>query len=427
VGANTTLASIAALVERAQAQRPQLVRAGDRAAVQLVWRVLALTSLTIAVWGILEPSRGFAAAVAVLVISCPCAFALAVPTAVARAIAALARRGVLVVKPDALQSLAECTHVMFDKTGTLTEATLSSAGVKTFRGASADEAWRLAAALAGQSRHPLARVICAAYPDRDAVEVCNADTHTGLGVSGSIAGRYLRLGRSDFATAGRAMPSGFEDAVLLADDDGPIAAFSLSESLRAEARTAVGALREQGLTMLIASGDAHARVANVAVQLGLHDYRARLLPADKLAWLTQLRAGGARVLAVGDGVNDAPVLAGADVSIALADGAELAQTSSDIVLSGGRLDAIAPARAIAQQTLRIIRQNQRWALFYNFTAVPLAAMGLVPPWLAAIGMSASSLAVILNALRIGRGAVVSKSSAPPLARRQLSGARLEAT
>jgi Cu2+-exporting ATPase len=133
------------------------------------------------------------------------------------------------------------------------------------------------------------------------------------------------------------------------------------------------------------------------------------------------------VLAVGDGVNDAPVLAGADVSIALADGAELAQTSSDIVLSGGRLDAIAPARAIAQQTLRIIRQNQRWALFYNFTAVPLAAMGLVPPWLAAIGMSASSLAVILNALRIGRGAVVSKASAPPLARRQLSGARLEAT
>jgi Cu2+-exporting ATPase len=133
------------------------------------------------------------------------------------------------------------------------------------------------------------------------------------------------------------------------------------------------------------------------------------------------------VLAVGDGVNDAPVLAGADVAIALADGAELAQASSDIVLTGGRLDAIAPARAVAQQTLRIVRQNQRWALFYNFTAVPLAAMGLVPPWLAAIGMSASSLAVILNALRIGRGSVVSQSTTRPLAPRRVAVARLEAT
>jgi Cu2+-exporting ATPase len=168
-------------------------------------------------------------------------------------------------------------------------------------------------------------------------------------------------------------------------------------------------------------------VANVAAQLRPQEFRSRQSPAGKLAWLNQLRAGGARVLAVGDGVNDAPVLAGADVAMALSDGAELAQASSDIVLTGGHLAAIAPARAIAQQTLRIVRQNQRWALFYNFTAVPLAAMGLVPPWLAAIGMSASSLAVMLNALRIGRGSVVSRSTAHRLAPRQVTGARLEAT
>ena len=130
-------------------------------------------------------------------------------------------------------------------------------------------------------------------------------------------------------------------------------------------------------------------------------WRARKLPAEKLAWLTELRAGGARVLAVGDGINDAPVLAGADVAIALAEGAELTQASSDIVLEGGRLEAIASARDIARRTLAIVRQNQRWALFYNLSAVPLAALGFIPPWLAALGMSLSSLGVILNALRIG--------------------------
>ena len=159
----------------------------------------------------------------------------------------------------------------------------------------------------------------------------------------------------------------------------------------------------KGVTVLIASGDATNKVASIAARLNIDTWRARALPADKLAWVAELRAGGARVLAVGDGVNDAPVLAGADVSIALAEGAELTQASSDIVLTGGRLEAIASARDIARQTLAIVRQNQRWALIYNLSAVPLAALGFVPPWLAALGMSLSSLGVILNALRIGRG------------------------
>ena len=165
----------------------------------------------------------------------------------------------------------------------------------------------------------------------------------------------------------------------------------------------------------IASGDAAPKVAAVAAQLGVHEWRARQLPADKLAWLAALRAGGARVIAVGDGVNDAPVLAGADVAMALAAGAELTQASSDIVLAGERLVAIAPARAIAQETLAIVRQNHRWALVYNLSAVPLAALGFVPPWLAALGMSASSLGVVLNALRIGRGEV-----APPRPRHAIA-------
>jgi Cu2+-exporting ATPase len=415
VGAATALACVAALVGRAQAARPQLVYVGERAAARFVGLVFALTALTIAAWAVVDPSRVFTAAVAVLVISCPCAFALAVPAAITRALAALARSGVLVAKPDAIQALAECTHALFDKTGTLTEASLSLTDVETFNGVSRSEALRMAAALARQSRHPAARAIAAAHPDQSGNELTGAISHPGLGVSASIAGRDLRLGRSDFAVAAGLLSHDFDDAVLLADDAGPIAAFRLCERLRVDAVAALDALKQQGVTVLIASGDSSAKVTTIAERLDVSSWRARQLPAEKLAWLATLRAGGARVLAVGDGVNDAPVLAGADVAIALAEGTELAQASSDIVLTGGRLDVIAPARAIAQQTLAIVRQNQQWALFYNFAAVPLAALGFVPPWLAALGMSLSSLGVILNTLRIGRssaGNETAKSAEP---------------
>jgi Cu2+-exporting ATPase len=259
----------------------------------------------------------------------------------------------------------------------------------------------MAASLARQSRHPAARVIAASHPDQGGNALARVTSHPGLGVSASIAGRELRLGRSDFAISAGPIARDFDDAVLLADDTGPIAAFRLCERLRVDACAALDALKQQGVTVLIASGDSFAKVASVAERLGVSSWRARQLPAEKLAWLASFRAEGARVLAVGDGVNDAPVLASADVSIALAEGAELAQASSDILLTGGRLDAIAPARALARQTLAIVRQNQQWAIFYNFAAVPLAALGFVPPWLAALGMSLSSVGVILNTLRIG--------------------------
>jgi Cu2+-exporting ATPase len=284
----------------------------------------------------------------------------------------------------------------------LTEPQLALAGVETFNGLSRQEALRLAASLARESRHPAARAIVAAYADKlDAASEVNSQT--GFGISGKVAGRELRLGRADFAvTAGQVVNPACADATLLADDNGVIAAFNLNERLRPSAAVAIDALQQQGLSVHIASGDAATKVAEIAARLGNIDWRARQLPADKLDWLIQLRANGARVIAVGDGVNDAPVLAGADVAIALAGGADLAQATSDIVLVGERLDALAPARALAQQTLAILKQNQRWALIYNLTAVPLAAMGLVPPWLAALGMSMSSLCVILNAMRIGR-------------------------
>ena len=416
LGDDTALAGIATLVARAQAERPLLAQLGERAATHFVVRVLLLTALTVAFWSYFDPSRAFSAALAVLVISCPCAFALAVPAAITRALSVLARHGVLVVRPDAIKALAEATHIVFDKTGTLTIAQLSLDDVTTVDGVSRGAALRLAAVLARQSRHPASRSIAAACTDGAAMQVdpsLNVTSHAGRGISATVAGREVRLGRADFARAGRS-DGAFEKAVVLADDAGMLAAFHLGERLRSGTLAAIDALRAQGLHVAIASGDCAGKVSDVALRLDIPDWRARQLPADKLAWITSMRVSGARVIAVGDGINDAPVLAGADVSIALSSGAELAQASSDIVLVGEDLKALAPARVIAQQTLAILQQNHRWAMIYNFTAVPLAAAGLVHPWLAALGMSISSLCVIVNALRIGREPAACVATSPTM-------------
>jgi Cu2+-exporting ATPase len=224
----------------------------------------------------------------------------------------------------------------------------------------------------------------------------------GAGVEATVDGLRLRLGRPDFSLRGAAVPAGHEADVLLADEHGPLAAYTLGEQLRPGARAALGALRAQGLQVEIASGDAAARVAAVAREAGVEQWRARQLPEAKLQRLADLRAGGAQVAVVGDGINDAPILAGADVAVAMASGADLAQASSDIVLTGESLETLPVAVRLARDTLAILRQNQRWALAYNLSVVPLAAFGLVPPWLAALGMSLSSLLVVLNAMRIGR-------------------------
>jgi Cu2+-exporting ATPase len=230
----------------------------------------------------------------------------------------------------------------------------------------------------------------------------------GRGIGGVVGARRYRLGRADYALDFERYPSdpkdavvlANEDAVVLADDDGVVAAFHVDERLRPGAHVAVDRLVRAGINVTIASGDTRTRVEAVAERLGVAAWKARQSPTDKLALLASLRAQGARVAVVGDGVNDAPMLAGADVAVAVGTAADAAQAASDIVITGG-LDALAEARAIARQTLSILRQNRRWALCYNLATVPLAALGFVPPWLAAIGMSASSLAVVVNALRIG--------------------------
>ncbi|MEW9571436.1 heavy metal translocating P-type ATPase [Rhodanobacter sp. Si-c] len=401
-GEATAVARIGALAIRARQAR-SFATDSDRDIARFVARVLLLTALTALGWLLVDPARAFDAALAVLVVACPCAFALTAPAAFTRALTALARHGVLVTDGTALTRLARVDTALFDKTGTLGVPRLDFAGIEPLRGDAREEALALAAAVARESSHPLARALAdAASPLGPARQAERVEAVAGAGLRGTLAGRELRLGRADFALGHALASERQRDALLLADADGAIAAFRLAERPRHDAQATLDALRAAGVAPCIASGDAPGRVAALASTLGIADWRARQSPDDKLARLRELRAQGHVVLAVGDGSNDAPILAGADVSAALASGTGLAQAQADLLLMDDRLDGLARARAIAGEVQRIVAQGRRWSLVYNLCAVPFAAFGFVPPWLAGIGMSLSSLGVVLNALRAGR-------------------------
>lgn len=400
-GEATALARLGALATRARAARPQ-AGASDREIARFVARVLALTALTAIGWLLVDPARAFDAALAVLVVACPCSFALTAPAAFTRALAVLARRGVLVTDGAALTRLAQVDTALFDKTGTLGSPRLDLAGIEPLRGDSREQVLALAAALARTSSHPHSRALAEAAAGLDLPPADAVQAVAGAGLCGTVAGRALRLGRADFAHA--AADDAHADALWLADEHGPLAAFRLVEQPRRDAQATLDALRADGIAPCLASGDAPARVAALAQRLGIADWHARQTPQDKLTRLRELRAQGRVVLAVGDGSNDAPILAGADVSAALAGGTGLAQAQADLLLLDDHLDGLARARAVARDIAAIVAQGRRWSLAYNLCAVPFAAFGFVSPWLAAIGMSLSSLAVVLNALRAGRDA-----------------------
>ena len=403
-GTATAVARLGALAARARQAR-NVVVGSDREIGRFVGRVLLLTVLTALGWLLVDPSRAFEAAVSVLVVACPCAFALTRPATLTRALGVLAGRGVLVTDGAALATLAQVDYALFDKTGTLSVPQLDRSAVEPLRGDTPEQVLQLAAALAHESSHPLARALAdAARQHALPLRAQSVQVSNGAGISGEVDGNELRLGRADFALApsGHAVPAIMTGALLLADAQGAIAAFRLDEQPRADARRMLDALRADGIVPTIASGDDPTRVAALAGRLGIGDWHARQLPADKLERLQSARRDGRITLAVGDGSNDAPLLAGADVSAALASGTELAQAHADLLLLDGRLDGLVDARVISCQMQRVMAQSRRWSLLYNLCAVPFAAIGLVPPWLAAIGMSLSSLLVVVNALRVGR-------------------------
>ena len=382
---DSTLHGLVRLLERAQSERPRLGLVAERMASWFVTRVLLLTALVGVAWYLIEPSRAFPAVLAVLVATCPCALSIATPVAIAAATSRLARLGVLVTRSDAVEGLATIDTVMLDKTGTLTTGRPAVLTVSTSEGLIKTRALAIAAALEAQSQHPIA---AAFRPYQDPQTVCtDAREVAGVGIEGSIDGIRWRIGKP---------------GVTLTDDRGQLATFEVADALRDDARDTITALKRLGLRLHLASGDAEAPVMRVAEALSLGEVSAGLTPERKLALLRAEQSAGHRVLMLGDGINDGPVLAAADVSMAMGRGSSIAHAAGDLLLLRESLASLPRSIVIARRTLHIVRQNLRWAAFYNLTAIPIAALGLMPPWVAALGMSLSSLFVVFNAQRILR-------------------------
>jgi Cu2+-exporting ATPase len=405
-GLDSTVSALGRLLEKARSSRSGVSLLAERIASRFVLGVLLLAT-TIGLWWLLrQPDMALQVTLAVLVVSCPCALSLAAPSAVAAASRALLKRGVILTRGDAIERLASVDSVVFDKTGTLTsgQPEITRIALNPGRpGWDRDTVLQLATSLESASAHPLASAFHSALP---LVELEQVDVAAGQGVAARVDGKLFRIGSRAFtqgAGAEDAEDRGDRGSVWLADESGWLAEFQLRDALRDGAAETVRYFSEQGLESFILSGDSRHNVEAVARELGIGHWQSALDPARKLAALGQLKASGRRLLMVGDGVNDAPVLAAADVSIAVQGGSELANSAADMILAGRSLGLVRAARELALRTRRIIAQNISWAVLYNVTMIPLAATGLLQPWMAAIGMSASSLLVVLNAARIGRG------------------------
>lgn len=413
VGEATRFAQIVALMESASTTKPRGALLADRLAKPFLLAVLAAAALACAWWWPQDPGHALMVAVAVLVVTCPCALSLATPAAMLAAAGTLARAGLLVRNLPSLEALAAVDTVVFDKTGTLTRDAMALRAVHMREGVSRIDAVAMAAALARHSLHPASKALVQAAEREISLSAWNCqavEESAGQGVAGQVSnptrlgvvGEALRLGSASFCqlSASPVVPEGL--CVHLADSTGWLATFVLQEDMRPEAPAVVSALRAQGVQVHVLSGDRPEAVMLVAEQAGIAHAQGGCSPADKLAYLQRLQAQGHTVAMVGDGLNDGPVLAGAHISFAFGQAVPLAQAQSDLVVMGGSLDAVVGALQLARKTQRIVRQNLWWALAYNAACVPLAVAGYLPAWLAGLGMASSSLLVVLNALRLAR-------------------------
>ena len=411
VGEDTRFARIVALMDSASASRPRLARLADRLARPFLLAVLAAAALACAYWWRQDPGHALMVAVAVLVVTCPCALSLATPAAMLAAAGALARCGVLVRRLDALEALAAMDTVVFDKTGTLTRDGLVLAATRVRAGTTTAQALALAAALAQHSLHPVSRaLVAAAVSQTDQATppdwlAFGATETAGGGVAARVGpspdardATPLRLGSAAFCQLTQAAADLRQ--VFLADAQGWLATFELQEDLRPDALVTVRALQAAGVNVQLLSGDRPELVAGMAAALGITVHRGGCSPQDKLDALRQAQQAGQCVAMVGDGLNDGPVLAGAQVSFALGQAVPLAQAHADCVVPGGQLGAVTQALLLARRTVRIVKQNLAWAALYNAVCVPLAVSGHLSAWAAGAGMAASSLLVVLNALRL---------------------------
>ena len=408
LGEDTVLASIQRLLDRAQTEKPSIAKTADRVAAYFVGFLLVFVAMVAAWWWQHDPEQAFWISISLLVVTCPCALSLATPAAMTAATGSLTRLGVLTTRGHALETLAKVTHIVFDKTGTLTEGHLALESMTVLSAIDEQQSLNIAAALEIGSEHPVAKVFLqrASSPNEIAAEKIQAIP--GQGVSGIINGAHYRLGCAayvddvfEYSELSSNKPKHATE-IFLANEKEVLAVFFLSDELRQQAAESIQALKALGKKVWLVSGDNEAAVSHIAEQVGIENTRHSMKPEDKLAVIRELQDQNEIVAMIGDGVNDAPVLAAAQVSIAMGGGTQLAQASADMVLLSEHLPHLVDGIKMAKRSVGIVKQNLAWALVYNALALPLASMGYIAPWMAAIGMSASSLVVVLNALRLNK-------------------------
>jgi Cu2+-exporting ATPase len=407
---NNALSQLMHLTERAQSTKPNAAKLADRISGVFITGILVLAFFSGAFWWFYNPSMWLPVVVSTLVVACPCALSMATPAAFVAAMSALTRKGIVPVKSDFLEDLTAVDHIVFDKTGTLTDGELSLQRTVVAPDWLKSQALSIASALNCESKHPLAvKFRELGYENNVVAKDIN---HTlGGGVTGNIDGEQYAIGSIGFIT--RFLDNDVEirnwvdvdfprSVCLLANRNHVLARFEFTDDLRADAKQVVRKFKQMGHSISLLSGDHELVVKNTAAQVGIDDHHAGLSPTDKLQYLEKLQSSGKHVAVFGDGLNDAPILAAGTVSFAMGQGADLAKINADVVLLNNRLSDVLAVFDIARRTRSIIKQNFTWAIAYNLLAIPAALSGLIPPWLAAIGMSTSSLIVSANALRLLR-------------------------
>lgn len=435
VGADTTLAQIIRMVEDAQGAKLPIQGVVDRVTYWFVPAVLVLAVLTVAIWLMLGPdpalTLALVAGVSVLIIACPCAMGLATPTSIMVGTGRAAEMGVLFRKGDALQTLSDVDIVAFDKTGTVTEGRPELTDLVTMPGFGEDEALRLAASVEANSEHPLAEAIVR-RAEGDGVKLSKPEefrSHTGEGVSGTIDGRHVSVGSARLMSREHVDTSALSEArdrlaarrrtaVYVAVDGEVAAILGVADPVKPSSRSAIAALKERGLSVAMITGDAQETADAIARETGIDQVVAGVLPDGKVAALETLRAGGRKLAFVGDGVNDAPALAAADVGLAIGTGTDVAIEAADVVLISGDLRGVVNAFEVSRRTMSNIHQNLAWAFGYNVALLPVAAGALYPafglllsPVFAAGAMALSSVSVVTNALRLRRVAPAMEDNA----------------
>ena len=407
-GNETVLAQIMSLLEKGRAQKPALAVLTNKIAAWFVCFVLFLAIIVAGFWYSVPNADWLAITISVLIVSCPCALSLATPTAITAASSALMHNGVAAIKTNAIENLARITDFIFDKTGTLTEGQLSISGINELSDYSKQDCLSIAASIERFSEHPVAKGILAANKDGHFMSVEEVKNYPGEGITGLVNGSRYFIGNINFVQ--KMTGSNFEadlnnccdKYVVLADEESLLCVFYLDDSFRKDAHELIEDIKSHKRSVAMLSGDDVRTVKKVSDELGISHYWGAQLPHEKLERVRELKSEGHVVAMIGDGINDAPVMADAHLAIAIGSGTDLAKSQADMIILNNQLGTISKAIHVGLFTMRIIRQNMTWALMYNFSALPLATLGYIPPWLAAIGMSLSSLIVVSNSARLSR-------------------------